>query len=267
MEMTETTTSPPTAIPPWPGPVAHDIRQPVPIGIDADGTPIRFPFAGRHTLYTGAVASGTSTALRVAAASLAPMANTVLWGIDMTILAELDEITPALDRVATGTTPVRDMLHTLATLMHERAQLLPEPAPWDPAVHGPVLVLLVNEPREFYRLGRPALEHWRSLLAFGDRLGISILAVSHDLNWRTLGGVSPRAAGFTNVACFGHSRPSIPASIVGPRARLDGWRTDEESLPLPGMFLPYSPEYTSPRVARGYWPGPRRRPVREQFGL
>lgn len=250
---------------PWPGPTVDDIAVPVPIGINRLGRPVELLFLQRHTLYAGKSGRGKSGGVNVAVCSLAAMKNAVIWGLDLKPgQLELGPYSTILDQLAEGVEDAALLLKAAIEIMNERGEILKEEREatgrpvreWDPNRHGPVLVIVIDEIAELLRLRKESFEDWLELMQVARALGIVIIGATQSPSAKALGNTTDGASQFTNTIGFQAKGATQTNVILGQGAHGEGWRLDENTLPLQGMFLARTPELSAPDVARGYWIDP-----------
>ena len=251
----------------WPGPNTDDITQPVNIGIDEALEAIAFRLKGRHTLYAGITDGGKSIGVNVIACAVASMKNAVMVLMDLKPgQLELGPYERVAYRAAFGIDDAALLLRALGAAMEERGQILKEERErtgkpvkeWDPNRHGPAIVLLMDELAEMMRLDKTLFELWLRLMQVARALGIYIIAATQSPSGKALGDTTDGSGQFTNVACYRTRSATQTNVILGQGAHGDGWRADETTLPLSGMFRPRTPEYPRPSVGRGYMITPER---------
>lgn len=251
----------------WPGPNTDDITQPVNIGIDESLAPISFRLKGRHTLYAGITDGGKSIGVNVIACAVASMKNAVMVLLDLKPgQLELGAYERVAYRAAFGIEDAALLLMALGAAMEERGQILKEEREatgmavkeWDPNRHGPAIVVLMDELAEMMRLDKTLFALWIRLMQVARALGIYIVAATQSPSAKAMGDSTDGTGQFTNIACY-RTRSSTQTNVIlGQGSVGDGWRTDEVTLPLSGMFRPQTPEYPRPSVGRGYMITPER---------
>lgn len=246
-----------------PGPNTDDVTVPIDIGLDEAGAPISFKLKGRHTLYSGITDGGKSVGVNVAACSVAAMKNAVMVLLDLKPgQLELGPYERVAYRSAAGIKDAELLLQALCAAMEERGQILKEERDatgtpvreWDPnnPSHGPAIVAIIDELAEMLRLSPKLFELWLRIMQVGRALGIYLIGATQSPSSKALGGTTDGSGQFTNVACYRAKSATQTNVILGPGAHGEGWRADETTLPLAGMFLPRSPEYPRPTVGRGF---------------
>jgi hypothetical protein len=255
------TTSPLEETAPWPGPNTTTIKNPINIGIDETGKPVSFRLRGRHTLYAGITDGGKSVGVNVATCSVASMTDAVMVLLDLKPgQLELGPYEPVAYKSAAGVADAALLLKALVAAMEARGQILREERErtgmpvreWDPDVHGPVIVVIIDELAEMLRLDPKLFALWITLMQVARALGIVILGATQSPSSKALGGTTDGSGQFTNIASYRTKSATQTNVIHGPGAHGEGWRADETVLPLPGMFRPRTPEYPRPTIARGY---------------
>jgi hypothetical protein len=253
----------------WPGPNTDDITQPVHIGVDEAVDPIPLRLKGRHTLYGGITDGGKSIGVNVIACAVASMKNAVLVLMDLKPgQLELGPYERVAYRAAFGIEDAKLLLKALGAAMEERGQILREERErtgkpvkeWDPnnPEHGPAIVVLMDELAELLRLDATLFELWIRLMQVARALGIYIIGATQSPSSKALGGTTDGSGQFTNIVCY-RTRSSTQTNVIlGQGAHGEGWRCDEVTLPLSGMFRPRTPEYPRPSVGRGYMITPER---------
>lgn len=267
VRVTDGEESPLDAVHHWPGPNTDDITQPIDIGPDEGLHPISLRLKGRHTLYGGITDGGKSIGVNVIACAVASMKNAVMILMDLKPgQLELGPYERVAYRAAFGVEDAKLLLQALGAAMEERGQILREERErtgkpvkeWDPNRHGPAIVLLIDELAELLRLDATLFELWIRLMQVARALGIYIIGATQSPSSKALGGTTDGSGQFTNVVCY-RTRSSTQTNVIlGQGAHGDGWRCDEVTLPLSGMFRPRSPEYPRPSVGRGYMITPER---------
>lgn len=246
---------------PWPGANTDDITAAVNIGVDEAGKPISFKLQGLHTLYAGITNGGKSVGVNVMACSVAAMRNAVMVLMDLKPgQLELGPYEKVAYRSASSVEDAGLLLQALRAAMDERGQILKEEREatgrpvreWDPNRHGPVIVVVIDELAEMLRLDPKLFGDWVTLMQVARALGIIIVGATQSPSAKALGGTTDGAGQFTNIACYRTKSATQTNVIFGPGAHGEGWRTDEATLPLPGMFRPRSPQYPRPTTARGF---------------
>ena len=246
---------------PWPGPNTRSIKDPVNLGVRDGQRPVAFRFRGRHTLYAGITDGGKSVGVNVAACSIASMDNAVMVLMDLKPgQLELGPYEPVAYRAAYGIGDVALLLEALGAAMEVRGQILREERErtglpvreWDPDIHGPAIIVLIDELAEMLRLDPKLFTQWLSLMQVSRALGLIIIGATQSPSSKALGGTTDGSGQFTNIACY-RTRSATQTNVIhGPGAHGEGWRADETVLPKPGMFRPKSPDHPRPTVARGY---------------
>jgi hypothetical protein len=251
----------------WPGPNTDDITQPVNIGIDDAKEIIALLLKGRHTLYAGITDGGKSIGVNVIACAVASMKNAVLVLMDLKPgQLELGPYEPVAYRAAFGIDDAKLLLQALGAAMEVRGQVLREERErtgkpvkeWDPNRHGPAIVVLIDELAEMLRLDANLFELWIRLMQVARALGIYLIGATQSPSSKALGGTTDGSGQFTNMVCYRTRSATQTNVILGPGAHGEGWRADESSLPLKGMFRPRTPEYPRPSKGRGYMIEPDR---------
>lgn len=245
----------------WSGPNTDDITQPVNIGIDDAKEAIALLLKGRHTLYAGITDGGKSIGVNVIACAVASMKNAVLVLMDLKPgQLELGPYEAVAYRAAFGIDDAKLLLRALGAAMEVRGQILREERErtgkpvkeWDPNVHGPAIVVIIDELAEMLRLDADLFELWIRLMQVARALGIYLIGATQSPSGKALGGTTDGSGQFTNIVCYRTRSATQTNVILGPGAHGEGWRTDEATLPLKGMFRPRTPEYPRPSKGRGY---------------
>lgn len=253
----------------WPGPNTDDITQPIHIGVDEALHPISIRLKGRHTLYGGITDGGKSIGVNVIACTVASVKNAVMVLMDLKPgQLELGPYERVAYRAAFGVEDAKLLLLALGAAMEERGQILREERErtgkpvkeWDPnnPDHGPAIVVLMDELAELLRLDATLFELWIRLMQVARALGIYIIGATQSPSSKALGGTTDGTGQFTNVVCYRTKTSTQTNVILGQGSHGDGWRCDEVTLPLSGMFRPRTPEYPRPSAGRGYMITPER---------
>jgi len=253
----------------WPGPNTDDITQPIHIGVDEALHPISIRLKGRHTLYGGITDGGKSIGVNVVACAVASVKNAVMVLMDLKPgQLELGPYERVAYRAAFGVEDAKLLLIALGAAMEERGQILREERErtgkpvkeWDPnnPAHGPAIVVLMDELAELLRLDATLFELWIRLMQVARALGIYIIGATQSPSSKALGGTTDGTGQFTNVVCYRTKTSTQTNVILGQGSHGEGWRCDEVTLPLSGMFRPRTPEYPRPLVGRGYMITPER---------
>ena len=269
IRVTDGEESPLDEVQPWPGPNTDDITQPIHIGVDEALHPISIRLKGRHTLYGGITDGGKSIGVNVIACTVASVKNAVMVLMDLKPgQLELGPYERVAYRSAFGVEDAKLLLMALGAAMEERGQVLREERErtgkpvkeWDPnnPNHGPAIVVLMDELAELLRLDATLFELWIRLMQVARALGIYIIGATQSPSSKALGGTTDGTGQFTNVVCYRTKTSTQTNVILGQGAHGEGWRCDEVTLPLSGMFRPRTPEYARPSVARGFMITPER---------
>lgn len=252
----------------WPGPNTDDITQPIHIGVDEALHPISIRLKGRHTLYGGITDGGKSIGVNVIACAVASMKNAVMVLMDLKPgQLELGPYERVAYRAAFGIEDAKLLLQALGEgAMEERGRILREERErtgkpvkeWDPNRHGPAIVLLMDEIAELLRLDATLFALWVRLMQVARALGIYIIGATQSPSSKAMGDTTDGTGQFTNIISY-RTRSSTQTNVIlGQGAHGEGWRCDEVTLPLSGMFRPRTPEYPRPSVGRGYMITPER---------
>ena len=247
-------TDPLAAAVPWPGLPgagttehgrAPSILDPVELGLFEDGTPVLLHAAYRNALIGGMIGSGKSGVLNVLLAFLVACRDVAVWGIDLKGGMELRPWEPCLGRLATtgddAVALLRDAIAERNRRMHTLAGRL-----WDPAKHGPALIVLVDEFAELPEEGKRLAE---SLARIGRAVMVNLVVATQRPTQEALGGGALRSQCEIRV-CLRMKEKRDVDLVLDRGAWAAGWRGD--LLDLPGKLLLSDPEHTIPRPARDY---------------
>lgn len=263
---------------PFPGPVATSITQPIPIGVSASGSASEITLLGVHTLVGGATGGGKSVIIKILITSIAAMTDAVLWLIDLKPgRIELGIFEPVADRSARSLADAAMMFEALiaaakargdylASLRDETGQPVEK---WDPTVHGPVIVVVVDELAELVRQGKKVRKG-----EYGDRIMEAIKWVVTNFEtaaqvYRALGiqlviaTQSPSSAitsgdgkdaidQFQNLLCVRTAKVSQTNIVLGQGAHGDGFRANTD-LYVSGMYYMKTPQLSVPIKHKAYW--------------
>lgn len=250
-----------------PGPTS--ITEPVPLGIDEYRTGFEITLLYVNTLIGGAVDNGKSGIVNEIVCSVIDMDDAVLWLIDVKPgQLELGIYEPVADRSARGAAQAALMLKAAVAVMHARGAYLRSlrtdsdsgeaVRKWDPTVHGPALVIVIDELAELFRQVPDAVEDFETLSQVARALGITLVGAASDLSSTAFsGGKSGRtkvgiSGQFQNLLCVRTTSSTQTNVILGPGAHGEGF--DATMLDAPGKFLAKTRAVSNdPTVRKGYW--------------
>lgn len=159
------------------------ILDPLVLGPKRDGQLIaidRFAMGSgaRHALAAGMNGSGKSSFINLDVASTVCSYDAVTIGFDFKKV-ELSPWKPALDLLVTSVEEAREFVHAVVAeggLLKERQDILAESGArcWNPAVHGPVISLIVDEAKELLggSAGNKVVDEFSSIGNLARALGL-----------------------------------------------------------------------------------------------
>ena len=239
---------------PWPGLPgagttehgrAPSILDPADIGLFEDGTPVRLRIAYRNALIGGMIGSGKSGVLNVLLAFLVACRDAAVWGIDLKGGMELRSWDSCLGRLATTGDDAVTLLRDAIAERNRRMQTLGQKL-WEPAKHGPALIVLIDEFAELPEEGKRLAE---SLARIGRAVMVNLIAATQRPTQEALGGGALRSQCEIRICLRMKERRDVDL-VLDQGAWSAGWRGD--LLDLPGKLLLSDPEHTIPRPVRGY---------------
>jgi hypothetical protein len=266
------TDDPLASVTPWPGPSITSVKQPMTIGVFADGSPVLLDLMDDHVLIAGATDKGKSGVINVVAGNLAPLPDVKMLGIDMKPGAlELGPWADVMLALADGAKAAEALVEFVVREMELRGEHLatlrgpngepvrkwipgnPEADPESPEWgHGPLWVVIIDELAELVRQTPKVADRLITLNQVARAMGIRILAATQSPSERAFGGkgTDARQQYGTRVGLGVNETVTINL-ILGAGALGAGWRLDE--LDAPGKFMISSRRYSKPGEARGYW--------------
>lgn len=262
----------------YPGPATYSITEGIPIGVSADGSLSALTLLGVHTIVGGATGGGKSVIVKVLLTSLAAVRDAVLWLIDLKPgQIELGIFEPIADRSARSLADAALMFEALTAVAKARgdylAQLRRETGQpvekWDPKVHGPVIVVLVDELAELTRQGKKVrkgqypdrimeaikwvVTNFETAAQVYRALGIQlVIATQSPSSAITSGDGKDAIDQFQNLVCVQTAKVSQTNIILGQGAHGDGFRANTE-LYVSGMFYMKTPGSSVPVKHKAYW--------------
>lgn len=263
---------------PFPGPVATSIAEPIPIAVAADGSRGELVLLGTHTLIGGATNGGKSVLLKTLVISLAALKDAVIWLVDLKPgRIELGIFEPIADRSARNIGDAALMLEALIAVAKARgdylARLREESGrpveKWDPAEHGPVIVIVFDEYAELLRQSKKVRrgeypervmqaikfisENFETVAMVYRALGIQIVMATQSPSGAiTAGNGKDGLDQIQNIVCVQTAKLSQTNIILGPGAHGDGYRAHAD-LYVSGMCYFRTPQVKIPIKYKGYW--------------
>jgi len=262
----------------YPGPVARSIKELLPLGEASDSSIGGLLLWGTHSLIGGATNGGKSVLVKVLLVALAALEDAVVWLVDLKPgRIELGVFEPIADRSARDISDAALMLEALIAVAKARgdylAQIREETGrpveKWDPAVHGPVLVVVFDELAELLRQGKKvrrgtyedavmdAIKDLASNFETGLQvlraLGIQFVVATQSPDGSVTSGNGKGGLDqIQNLASVQTAKISQTNIILGQGAHGDGYRAHTD-LYVPGMFYLRTPQVKVPIKYKGYW--------------
>ncbi|MEU6114903.1 FtsK/SpoIIIE domain-containing protein [Streptomyces sp. NPDC047117] len=233
---------------------ARSCREPVVLGMDADGGAVAVLLKGRHVLVAGATDSGKSGLMKLLALRLAACEDAVLVGIDLKPGApELSQVRPLLAALAKDAEQARALFIWLECEAARRGALMTSRGidDWD-TEDGPEIFVFVDEAFELQRQGdrvpkgeRKMSERTETALAMWRAFGIHLVMATQQPSNRVFGGTTDPRGNLGCRICFrvderDHARFTFGSDTA--------WNPLE--LELPGSFLLRDREHKNPVVCR-----------------
>lgn len=261
----------------FPGPVVTSIREPIPIGESSDSTCSGLTLLGVHTIVGGATGGGKSVLVKVLVASIAKMNNAALWLFDLKPgRIELGIFEPIADRSARSLADAALMFDALIAVAKARGEYLAslrdetgKPVEkWDPDIHGPVIIVLIDELAELVRQGKKVrqgeypervmqsikwvMTNFETVAQVYRALGIQLVVATQSPSSAVTSGQGKDAIDqFQNLVCVQTAKVSQTNIILGQGAHGDGFRANTD-LYVPGMFYMKSPGMSVPVRHKAY---------------
>lgn len=263
----------------------RSMADPVQLGRDEHGQPVKIILLYRHTLVAGASDWGKSGLVNLIIKKNVRRADVDLVGADLKPgTVELGPWQPYFARpIASTVEEVRDLFDWLEAECHRRGEKLRQLTQeqlarggkpvrkWVPGVHGNGIIVIIDELAELirqdealrkleaewrkadpegYPMRRPLADQYESLLALCRFLAISMVAATQQPSRKVFGGSTDARGNYTNRISTRMGESGHAQFVFGADARSKGWKP--ELLDAPGKFLVCSPELDNqePRVCR-----------------
>lgn len=263
---------------PFPGPVAKSIAEPIPLAVAADGSHGSLVLLGTHTLIGGATNGGKSVLLKTLVISLAALEDAVIWLVDLKPgRIELGIFEPIADRSARNIGDAALMLEALIAVAKVRGDYLAKlreqtgkpVEKWDPAEHGPVIVIVFDEYAELIRQAKKVrrgeyservtraikfvAENFETITMVFRALGIQVVMATQSPSGAiTAGNGRDGLDQIQNLVCVQTAKLSQTNIILGQGAHGDGYRAHTD-LYVSGMCFFRTPQIKIPVKYKGYW--------------
>ncbi len=235
---------------PWPGlgDISPTITRPMPLGVFEDGTVVTVSLLRRHLLIGGVVGAGKSGVVNCLLASLVAADDVTVWGIDLKGGMELGPWGPSMGLLATDPTGAENLLSDALDELRRRTRELAERGEriWTPTREKRALVVVVDE---FAELSTDALVKADSVARLGRAVAVTLVAATQRPTQEAMGNGAIRSQMDARIALRVRERGDSDL-ILGAGTYKSGWRTD--GFTLPGAFLIFDPDHTTPVPARAY---------------
>jgi DNA segregation ATPase FtsK/SpoIIIE, S-DNA-T family len=238
--------------PPWRGPQAGSILQPIPLGYYEDGSLMRLRLAGECVLIAGMRGAGKSNLLHITVGELAASLDVVLWGIDLKYGLEFGPWTPVFDRVAHNSTDAEHLLEAAGRVMDAHGELLAKTGrkDWQPTPQTPALVIVVDEQGRL-RASKRAITILEHIATGGRALGVWLVSATQYPTVQVLGSGELRSQ-YTAKVVLRLERKQHVNYVLGEEAANAGWRADLIPADKPGTLYLDAAGATTPMRGRAF---------------
>jgi S-DNA-T family DNA segregation ATPase FtsK/SpoIIIE len=240
------------AAPPWRGPQAGSILQPIPLGYYEDGSLMRLRLAGECVLIAGMRGAGKSNLLHITIGELAACLDVVLWGIDLKYGLELGPWEGVFDRLAHDLTDAEQLLEAASRVMDAHGQLLAKGArkDWQSTPQTPALVVVVDEQGRL-RASKRAITILERIATGGRALGVWLVSATQYPTVQVLGSGELRSQ-YTAKVVLRLERKQHVNYVLGEEAANAGWRADLIPADKPGTLYLDAAGATVPMRGRAF---------------
>jgi S-DNA-T family DNA segregation ATPase FtsK/SpoIIIE len=238
--------------PPWRGPQAGSILQPIPLGYYEDGSVMRLRLAGECVLIAGMRGAGKSNLLHITIGELAACLDVCLWGIDLKYGLELGPWEGVFDRLAHNLTDAEQLLEAAGRVMDAHGGLLAKAGrkDWQPTPQTPALVIVVDEQGRL-RASKRAITTLEHIATGGRALGVWLVSATQYPTVQVLGSGELRSQ-YTAKVVLRLERKQHVNYVLGEEAANAGWRADLIPADKPGTLYLDAAGATSPMRGRAF---------------
>jgi hypothetical protein len=237
----------------------RSVTEPVVLGPFEGGDDVEVVLQGRHLLMVGRTGSGKTTLQQVILYELLACRDAVVWVVDVSKHgARFKRLEAGLGWLAVEVDEARAMFASLREIRDARSRWRAETGEevWPVGPEHPQLVVIVDEIADL--MTHPGFdEAAASVAATGREDGITLIAGSQRSTAREFGGsVFIRTQCELRIA-LGMDAPDVDL-VLDRGARAAGYQPEHFSDQ--GMFYLRTPEYRTPRPARGRLAGKEQAP-------